>query len=101
MRYKVTAIKPVEILVKTRHEEAHRTPGGHGARVAPGFEWIYMNAGEVRDGLDWVLGVMASYAPGQPVQPRLGKDTVLLPLNVKPPQVFYGLFELENSTIPD
>ena len=101
MRYQVTAIKPIEILVKTRHEEAHRAPGGHGARGAAGFEWVYMNAGEVRDGLDWVLGVMASYAPSQPAQPRLGKDTVLLPLNAKLPQVFFGLFELANSTMPD
>jgi len=101
MRYKVNAIRPVEILVKTRHEETHRVPGGSGARTTPGFEWIFLNAGEARDGLDWVLGVMASYAPGQPAQPRLGKDTVLLPLNAKLPQVFYGLFELDNSTIPD
>ncbi len=101
MRYKVTALKPVEILVKTRHEEAHRPSGGHGARVVPGFEWIYLNPGDVRDGLDWVLGVMASYAPGEPAQPRLGKDAVLLPLSAKLPQIYYGLFELENSVIPD
>ena len=101
MRYKVTAIKPVEILVKTRHDETQRSRAGHGARAVPGFEWIYMNAGEVRDGLDWVLGVMASYAPGEPAQPRLGRDAVLLPLNAKLPQVYYGLFELEHSTVPD
>jgi len=101
MRYKVTALKPVEILVKTRLEGAHRPLGGQGDRGEPGFKWVYMNPGEVRDGVDWVLGVMASYAPGEPAQPRLGKDAVLLPLNAKLPQVYYGLFELQNSAIPD
>jgi hypothetical protein len=83
MKYQVTAIKPVEILAKVRREDAHAHSGGHVTRPAESYEWIYLNAGEVRDGL------------------RAGKETVLLPLNDKLPKVYFDLFELENSTISD
>jgi len=101
MRYKVTAIKPVEILAKVRPEEGQTHLGRPIARPAGGFEWIYLSAGEVRDGLDLVIGVMASYVPGKPVELRMGKQTVLLPLRDNLPKVYFELFELENSTIPD
>ena len=101
MRYKVTAIKPVEILAKMRREEAHVPLGRQTTRPAERFEWIYLSAGVVRDGLDFVIGVMASYVPNEPTEFRAGKQTVLLPLNEKLPKVYFGLFELENSTIPD
>jgi len=101
MRYKVTAIKPVEILARVRLEEAHAHSSGQTARPAESFKWIYLSAGEVRDGLDLVIGVMASYVPNVPAQFRMGKETVLLPLNEKLPKVYFGLFELESSTIPD
>jgi hypothetical protein len=93
MRYKVTAIKPVEILAKVRREEA--------TRPAERYEWIYLSAGEVRDGLGWVIGVMASYAPNKPAEVRAGKEAVLLPPDEKLPKVYFELFELANSTIPD
>jgi hypothetical protein len=101
MRYKVTAIKPVEILVKTRREEARGPLGGASARPAESFEWIFLSAGEARDGLDSVLGVLASYVPNTPAQLRLGKQTVLLPFKDTLPKVYHGLFELGHSAIPD
>lgn len=101
MRYKVIAIKPVELLVKMRREDAHPHPGYPAAPAAGSFEWIFLNGGEVRDGFDLVLGVSASCVPNQPSQLRLDRQTVLLPLNDKLPKVYHGLFELENSTIPD
>lgn len=94
-------MKPVEILAKVRHEAGH----AHLSRplTPPGgsFEWIYLSAGEVRDGLDLVIGVMASYAPNKPAELRMGKQTVLLPLRDTLPKVYFDLFELENSTMPD
>jgi predicted nucleotidyltransferase len=101
MRYKVTAIRPVEILARVRREEAHAPLSGQTTRPAESYKWIYLSAGEVRDGLDLVIAVMASYVPNEPTQFRLGKQTVLLPLNEKLPKVYFGLFELENSTISD
>ena len=101
MRYKVTAIKPVEILAKVRREEARVPLGGQATRPAESYEWIYLNAGEVRDGLGWVIGVMASYAPNKPAEVRAGKEAVLLPPDEKLPKVYFELFELANSTIPD
>jgi hypothetical protein len=101
MRYKVTATRPVEILARVRCEEAHVPSSGQTTRPAESYKWVYLSAGEVRDGLDLVIGVMASYVPNEPTQFRLGKQTVLLPLNEKLPKVYFGLFELENSTIPD
>jgi hypothetical protein len=101
MRYKVTAMKPVEILAKVRREEGHVHMGGPIPRPAGGFEWIYLSAGEVRDGLDLVIGVMASYVPNKPTELRMGKQTVLLPLRDNLPKVYFELFELENSAIPD
>lgn len=100
MRCKVTAIKPVEILAKVR-EEAHLPLGGQTIRPAESYKWIFLNAGDVRDGLGWVIGVAASYAPNAPAEMRAGRQTVLLPLNEKLPKVYFGLFELANSTIPD
>ena len=101
MRYKVTAIKPVEILVKMRREDAHAHLGSQISHAAQSFEWIFLSAGEERDGLDLVLGVMASYVPNEPAQLRMDKQTVLLSLNDKLPKIYHGLFELENSGIPD
>jgi hypothetical protein len=101
MRYKVTAIKPVELLVKMRREDAHPHPGKPVAPAGGNFEWIFLNAGEVRDGVDLVLGVLASYIPNQPSQLRLDRQTVLLPLNDKLPKVYHELFEVEASAIPD
>lgn len=101
MRYTVTALKPVEILVKTHHAEIHPHPRGQPARVAESFEWIFLNAGDERDGLDLVLGISASYVPNQPAQLRLDKQTVLLPLKDSLPKIYHGLFELKNSTMPD
>lgn len=101
MRYKVTAIKPVEILAKVRREDAHGHLGRQTTRPAESYEWIYLSAGEVRDGLGWVIGVMASYVPNEPAEFRAGKEAVLLPLNDKLPKVYFGLFGLENSAIPD
>ena len=101
MRYKVTAIRPVEILAKVRREEGPAHLGRQTTRPAESYEWIFLSAGEVRDGLDFVIGVMASYVPNKPVEFRAGKETVLLPLNDKLPKDYFGLFELENSTIPD
>jgi hypothetical protein len=101
MKYKVTAIKPVEILVKMRRGEAHAPSDRQITRSPESFKWIYLNAGDVRDGLDLVLGVMASYVQDEPAQFRMGKQTVLLQLNDKLPKVYYELFELENSTMPD
>jgi hypothetical protein len=101
MRYKVTAIRPVEILARVRLEEAHAHSSGQTTRPAESFKWIYLSAGEVRDGLDLVIGVMASYVPNEPTQFRMEKQTVLLPLKDKLPKIYFGLFELENSTIPD
>ncbi len=100
MRCKVTAIKPVEILAKVR-EEAHLPLGSQTIRPAESYKWIFLNAGDVRDGLGWVIGVAASYAPNAPAEMRAGRQTVLLPLNEKLPKVYFGLFELANSTIPD
>jgi len=100
MRYKVTAIKPVEILAKVR-EEARVPLGGQTIRSAESYKWIFLNAGDVRDGLGWVIGVAANYAPNAPAEMRAGRQTVLLPLNEKLPKVYFGLFELETSTIPD
>jgi len=100
MRYKVTAIKPVEILAKVR-EEAHVPLGAQTTRPVENYKWIFLSAGEVRDGLGWVIGVMASYVPNAPTEVRAGKQTVLLPLNDKLPKAYFGLFELENSAIPD
>lgn len=99
MRYKVTAIKPVEILVKTHREEICGRAGGSAARAAEHFEWIFLSAGEARDGLDSVLGVMASYVPNAPTQFRMGKETVLLPFNDRLPKVYHELFELDSSAI--
>ena len=101
MRYKITAIKPVEILARVRLEEAHAHLSGPTTRPAESFKWIYLSAGEMRDGLDLVIGIMASYVPNVPTQFRMGKETVLLPLNDKLPKVYFGLFELENSAVPD
>ena len=101
MRYKVTAMRPVEILARVRREEGREPLSGQTARPAESFKWIYLSAGEVRDGLDLVIGIMASYVSNQPTQSRLGKETVLLPLNEELPKTYFGLFELENSTIPD
>jgi hypothetical protein len=100
MRYKVTAIKPVEILAKVRLEAAHAPPGSPARRLAESYKWIYLNAGEVRDGLGWVIGVLASYVPDKPSEIRADRQAVLLPLNDKLPKVYFGLFELDNSTIP-
>jgi len=100
MRYKVTAIKPVEILAKVR-EEAHAPLGSQTIRPAESYKWIFLNAGEVRDGFGWVIGVAANCAPNAPAEMRAGRQTVLLPLNEKLPKVYFGLFELANSTIPD
>ncbi len=100
MRYKVTAIKPVEVLAKVHLEPGQLHLGRPVTHAGESFDWIYLRAGEARDGLVQVLGVMAIYAPNEPAQNRMGKDTVLLPLNEKLPKVYYGLFELENSTIP-
>jgi hypothetical protein len=100
MRYKVTALKPVEILAKVR-EEARVPLGSQTIRPAESFKWIFLNVGEVRDGLGWVIGVAANYAPNAPTEMRAGRETVLLPLNEKLPKVYFGLFELETSTIPD
>ena len=94
-------MKPVEILAKVRREDAHAHSSGHVTRPAESYEWIYLNAGEVRDGLGFVIGIMASYVPNAPREFRAGKETVLLPLNDKLPKVYFGLFELENSTISD
>ena len=101
MRYKVTAIKPVEILAKVRREDSHVHLGSQTTRPAESFEWIFLSAGEVRDGFSFVIGVMASYVPNEPTEFRMGKQTVLVPLNDKLPKVYFGLFGLENSTIPD
>jgi len=101
MRYKVTAIKTVEILAKVRREVAHAHLAGQTLRPADDFKWIFLSAGEVRDGLDFVIVIMASYIPNEPADFRAGKQTVLLPLNDKLPKVYFGLFELENSAIPD
>ena len=101
MRYKVTAMKPVEILAKVRQEEGQTHLGRPITRLAGGFDWIYLSAGEVRDGLDLVIGVMASYVPNKPTELRMGKQTVLLPLRDTLPKVYFELFELENSAIPD
>jgi hypothetical protein len=101
MRYRVTATKPVEILAKVRHEEGQTHSGRPITRPAGGFEWIYLSAGEVRDGLELIIGVMASYVPNKPTELRMGKQTVLLPLRDTLPKVYFELFELENSAIPD
>jgi len=101
MRYKVTAMKPVEILAKVRQEEGQTHSGRPITRPAGGFEWIYLSAGEVRDGLELVIGVMASYVPNKPTELRMGKQTVLLPLRDTLPKIYFELFELENSAIPD
>ena len=100
MKYQVTAIKPVEILAKVR-EEAHAPLGSQTIRPAESYKWIFLNAGEVRDGFGWVIGVAANCAPNAPAEMRAGRQTVLLPLNEKLPKVYFGLFELANSTIPD
>lgn len=101
MRYKVTALKPVEILVKTHRAEPRPHPGAQPTRAAGSFEWIFLNAGQERDDLDLVLGVLGSYVPNEPAQLRLDKQTVLLPLKDQLPKVYHGLFELSNSAIPD
>jgi hypothetical protein len=46
MRYKVIAIKFVEILAKVRREEAHVPLGRQTTRSAESYEWIYLSAGE-------------------------------------------------------
>ena len=101
MRYKVTAIKPVEILAKVRLEGAHAPPGGSATRPAESFKWIYLSAGEERDGLDWVIGVSAGYVPGQPTEIRADRQTVLLSPKEKLPKVYFGLFELDSSPLAD
>jgi hypothetical protein len=101
MKYKVTAIKPVEILAKVHREDAHPPLGHQTTRLVESYQWFFLNAGEVRDGLDWVIGIMASYVPGAAAEFRAGKQAVLLPLKDKLPKVYFGLFELENSAIPD
>jgi hypothetical protein len=101
MRYKVTAMKPVEILARVRREEGPTHLGRPATGPAGSFEWIYLSAGEARDGLDLVIGVMASYVPNEPAEFRLGKQAVLLPLHDNLPKDYFGLFELENSAIPD
>jgi hypothetical protein len=101
MRYKVTALKPVEILVKTRRADTHAHPGGHPTRALESYEWIFLNAGQERDGLDLVLGILGSYVPNEPAQVRLDRQTVLLSLKDQLPKTYHGLFELSNSSIPD
>lgn len=100
MRYKVTAIKPVEMLAKVHLEPGQLHLGRPVTHSGESFDWIYLRAGEVRDGLVQVMGVRASYVPDEPAQNRMGKDTVLLSPDEKLPKVYYGLFNLENSAIP-
>ncbi len=101
MRYKVTALKPVEILVKTRRADPHPHPGAHPTRTIESYEWIFLNAGQERDGLELVLGILGSYVPNEPAQVRLERQTVLLPLKDQLPKIYHGLFELSNSSVPD
>ena len=46
MRYKVTAIKPVEVLAKVHLEPGQFHSGRPVTHAGESFDWIYLRAGE-------------------------------------------------------
>ncbi len=93
MRFKVTALKNVEIYGFVRTKVANGTE--FIWRDKPYQEWISLRAGEVRDYLGLIEGVDARYAPGQPVMHIGGRPLVQLGV-YEPGKVYFGLFIIES-----
>jgi hypothetical protein len=101
MKFKITAIKPLEILVMLSREVPHT----RGTRPESFEEWVQLKPNESQDGVTMVIGVDPKYIPAgvspEGLQSRQGRQVALIGIHGKVKREIWGLFVLEPSSVQE
>jgi hypothetical protein len=101
MKFKITAIKPVRVLVKLSRE----VPCARGTRPESYEEWVSLKSGQVQDEITMILGIDPKYIPQgvscETTQTPRGEQIASIGIHGKEKKIFFGLFQFEPSTVQD